>query len=244
MAEYISLQEVLEKLQISENKLRELIAEGKLRSFRDPGGEKFLTEQVQALVKEVISEPTVVLPGAGEEPPALQIEEEAVEHEEPQTVIPTIELSFDDQDAPGSETMIPTIELSPDAAVETAATEQMGFEDEATDVATEEVALADEDYVILEDQPGQVGGIDFSDTETDLSDETDTEGAAAAAAIEFEEEPAAHTAFTVLLSLAVVRLLAGIYVFYAAVREYNMQEDIYRGFLNFGDWFGMNSPLK
>jgi len=243
MAEYTSLQEVLEKLQISENKVRELIAEGKLRSFRDPSGEKFLTEQVQALQKEVISEPTVVLPGPGEEPPALDIEDKAADAGESQTVIPTIELSLDEQEASSSETMIPTIELSPDAAIETPATEQMGLEDEATDVATEEVALADEDYVILEDQPGQAGGIDFSDTETDLSDETDTEGAAAAAAIEFEEEPAAHTAFTVLLSLSAVLLLAGIYVFYAAVREYNMQEDIYRFFLDLGNTFGMKSPL-
>ena len=241
MPEYMSLQDLLEKLQISESKLRELIAEGKLRSFRDPSGEKFLTEQVQAL-EGAISEPTVVLPGAGEEPPALEIEDESAEDEEPQTVVPTIELSLDDLEAPSSETMIPTIELSPDDALENAPTEQMGLEDEATDVATEEVALADEDYVILDDQLGDAGGIDFSDTETDLSDETDTEGAAREAAIEFEEEPEAHTLFTVCLSVTVVLLLAGIYVFYAAVRDYGMHVDVFNFFIDLGDKLGMSSP--
>ena len=218
MAEYMTLEDVLAELQISESKLRELIAAGKIRAFRDQGGEKFRSTDVMALAADEAPEPTVVLPS---EP----------EPEEAEALVPTIELSFEDDASPTSETVIPTIELPTDDETDT----DLG--DEATDAATEEVALADDEYVILdEDKPGEGGGLDFPDTETDTSDELATDISGAAASLEFEEEPAQHTLFTVLLGFGAVILLATAYVFIAAIRG-DMHDGVKDFFLDIRGWF-------
>ena len=80
MPDYMSLEDVLAHLKITESKLRELVAAGKLRSYRDQGEEKFRRPDVMALTEAATSEPTVVLPGA-----------EGADDDD--SVIPTIELS-------------------------------------------------------------------------------------------------------------------------------------------------------
>jgi excisionase family DNA binding protein len=246
MADYLTMEEVLSQLGITESKLRELVASGKLRSFRDQGSEKFRRPDVMKLKGAVQGQPTVVLPpkpetGKPKEPPAIKLEGE----EEQQTAIPTIELSFDEEHAASSETMIPTIELSPEerakeeTVVPTEALADVG--DEATDVATEEVALSDDDYVILEDRPAAAGaGVDVSDTDTDTSEDlaTDTEPVAGERALEFEEEPTAHTAFTVVLGITTALMLAATYVFLSGVRP-PMQQGLFNFFRDLGAKFGM-----
>ena len=62
MAEYFSFEDVLGELELGEEDLKRMVSEGELRAFRDENKMKFKQEDVDALKKGRITEPTIILP--------------------------------------------------------------------------------------------------------------------------------------------------------------------------------------
>jgi excisionase family DNA binding protein len=84
---FYSLQEAAEKLNISEDQLKELAQEGKLREFRDGPNLLFKVDEVEALIPEIeTTEPEAPEPEMAE--PEPELEEEPVELDLSDTEVP------------------------------------------------------------------------------------------------------------------------------------------------------------
>jgi excisionase family DNA binding protein len=84
---FYSLQEAAEKLNISEDQLKELAQEGKLREFRDGPNLLFKVDEVEALIPEIEEpEPEELEPEMAE--PESELEEEPVELDLSDTEVP------------------------------------------------------------------------------------------------------------------------------------------------------------
>jgi len=87
---FYSLQEAAEKLNLSEEQLKEFVQEGKLREFRDGPNLLFKVDEVEALILEVgvpepeATEPEIAAPEVEEEAIELDLEPEAEEAEVPE----------------------------------------------------------------------------------------------------------------------------------------------------------------
>ena len=155
---FYSLQEAAEKLNISEDQLKELAQEGKLREFRDGPNLLFKVDEVEALIPQVEApEPEIAVPEAEED--AVELDLSVPETEEPQAAeldIPDegteVELEIP-EDGTEVELDVPEQEAEEPEAVELEATESEApeveiFESEA-EVSTPEIS--DEEPVDLED---------------------------------------------------------------------------------------------
>jgi len=155
--EYISFNQALKELGITEADFRAMITRGQIRPIARGGRELFRRVAIENLKRAGQQQPTVILPPkqdediplindeplglAGEEPSPLAFDE-------PTEVPPLID---DDESSVTAETVMPTIELTPDQRQPAA---DAPVDDEHTEVATQEVSLSDnEDYLILEDGP-------------------------------------------------------------------------------------------
>ena len=133
---FYSLQEAAEKLNKTEEQLKEIVQEGKLREFRDGPNLLFKIEEIEALMSESeAAEPEAPAPEVAEpevpepEMPALEAEEEAVELEvpEPEAEEGTeVELDIPEPAAEAEEVVeleAPKLEAEEPEAVELEATE-------------------------------------------------------------------------------------------------------------------------
>ena len=115
---FYSLQEAAEKLNLTEEQLKEFVQEGKLREFRDGPNLLFKIEEVEALMSEAeaaeseapaleVAEPEVPEPEAEEEE-AVELDLTVPEAEEPEAV----ELEAPEPEAPEAEIPEPEAEVS------------------------------------------------------------------------------------------------------------------------------------
>ncbi|HUW34091.1 MAG TPA: hypothetical protein VM223_20990 [Planctomycetota bacterium] len=160
--EYISFNQALRELGISEADFRAMITRGQIRPIVRGGRELFRRVAIDNLKKSSKPQPTEILHPtdepeplplmnddeplglAGEEPAPLKFEDE------PATELPPI--IDDDESSVTAETVMPTIELTPEQRQPAGGMPPP--DDEHTEVATQEVSLSDnEDYLILEDGP-------------------------------------------------------------------------------------------
>jgi excisionase family DNA binding protein len=108
---FYSLREAAEKLNISEDQLKELAHEGKLREFRDGPNLLFKVDEVEALIPQVEEfEPDVAEPEASEVEMAEP--EPQAEEEEP------VELDLSDTEVPQAKAQEPEAEISEPEAPE------------------------------------------------------------------------------------------------------------------------------
>jgi excisionase family DNA binding protein len=113
---FYSLKEAAEKLNISEDQLKELAQEGKLREFRDGPNLLFKVDEVEALIPEFeeAAFETPELEVTEPETPELEMAEPEPEAEEEETV----ELDLSDTEVPQAETPEPEAEVSEPQGVE------------------------------------------------------------------------------------------------------------------------------
>ncbi|OHB77823.1 MAG: hypothetical protein A2Z34_10480 [Planctomycetes bacterium RBG_16_59_8] len=62
--DYLSFEEVMSKLEMTEDDIKRMVSEGELRAFRDENKMKFKLEDVERVKKGRITEPTIILPSA------------------------------------------------------------------------------------------------------------------------------------------------------------------------------------
>lgn len=155
---FYSLQEAAEKLNISEDQLKELAQEGKLREFRDGPNLLFKVDEVEALIPEVgIPEPEIAVPDAEEE--AVELDLSVPETEEPQAAeldIPDegteVELEIPDEGTE-MELEVPEPEAEESEAVELESIEPEVPEEEIPEPEAEVSIpeISDEEPIELED---------------------------------------------------------------------------------------------
>jgi excisionase family DNA binding protein len=106
---FYSLQEAAEKLNISEDQLKELAQEGKLREFRDGPNLLFKVDEVESLIPEFETvEPEVTEP----ETPEPEMAEPEIEDEEP------VELDLTDTEVPEAEAPEPEPQAEDEEPIE------------------------------------------------------------------------------------------------------------------------------
>jgi len=244
-AEYISLDEALKELGISEADLRAMITRGQLNVSGEGGEERFSRSDIESLKRATEGQRTIVpedepLPIIGDEEPLPLVEEEPTEpgvepeplfaEDDSPTEMPLL-ADEDDVSAP-TDTVMPTIEFSPDEAIPVA-------DEEHTDVATQEVSLADEDYLILEedkaptsamDQPGEFA------PEEGAEEEPEAEGEP----VIYEEAVTPHGAQTFLLAALSLLMLVSMAAFVGATIG-NMSEGVRTWLINTGNTVGLVS---
>jgi len=214
--EYISLEEALQELGISEGELRAMITRGQIRAFGKAGEERFRRSAIESLKRA--SEPqATILPDedvSPEEPPLILDDEEAplavdepepllVEDESP-TEMPAL---IDEDEGETSDTVMPTIELTPD--------EPALADEEHTEVATQEVSLADEDYLILEEDKAPTSAMGEPGFQAQEEEEPEEEAPEPEA---YKEEVTPTPWATALLGLLTVLMLVSLIVFAGAAQ--------------------------
>ena len=244
--EYISLDEALRELGIGEAELRAMITRGQLRVFGQEGEERFRRSAIEDLKNAANAGQTIVpgsepLPILGDEDEPLPFldDEPAASGSGPETLFaedesPTeVPLLADDDEAGISDTVLPTIEFSPDDA------ETAGVDDEHTDVATQEVSLTEEDYLILEEDKAPTSALEqpeeFAPAEPVAEAELIEEEAPAA----YEEpEPEPHGLQTALLAVLTIFMLVSAIVFTGAATDH-MSEDVRQTVMELGAGIGL-----
>ena len=167
---FYSLQEAAEKLNLTEEQLKEFVQEGKLREFRDGPNLLFKVDEVEALIPEFEApEPEAFEPEAPEPEiavPEVEVEEEPVELDisEPEAEEGTeVELEIPEPAAEEPEAVeleapepeVPEVEISePEAEVE----EPVELED-----ISELEALSDSDVPSLEDLEEEMAEVDVEE---------------------------------------------------------------------------------
>jgi len=230
--QYVSFEEALQELGISEGELRAMITRGQIRVFGRPGEEKFRRSAIQNLKKAGETQPTIILPGdddAAEEPLPFISDEEPMPfaQDDTQQELPP----FSEQDD-ATDAIMPTVELSAEDAGE------QSFDEEHTDVATQEVSLADDDYLILEDDreaAAPTGGRSRRGYSADRSSDEFGEQPEPEAYIE-EETP--QPVQTVLLGLLSIVLLVSAIVFIGAATG-SISESLVKTLQSLGDKLGL-----
>jgi excisionase family DNA binding protein len=201
---FYSLQEAAEKLNISEDQLKELAQEGKLREFRDGPNLLFKVDEVEALIPEVgATEPEIAVPEAEE---AVELDLSVPEAEEPQAAeldIPDegteVELEIPDEgteaeiEIPDEGTKVEPVVSEPEAE-EPEAVELEPIEPEAPEAEISEPEAEASTPEISEEEPIELE--DISELEALSEDEVpsleDIEAEMAEVKEPTEEEPAAE----------------------------------------------------
>ena len=222
-----------------------MITRGQIRVFGRPGEEKFRRSAIQNLKKAGETQPTIILPGdddAAEEPlPFISDEEpmpfadDDIQEEQPlafaeddtqQDLSP-----FSEQDD-ATDAIMPTVELSAEDAGE------QSSDEEHTDVATQEVSLADDDYLILEDDresAAPTGGRSRRGySSAGSSDEFEAQPEPAA----YIEEETPQPVQTALLGLLSIVLLVSAIVFVGAATG-NISQGLVETLKSLGDKLGL-----
>ena len=249
--EYISLDEALRELGIGEAELRAMITRGQLRVFGQEGEERFRRSAIEDLKnaanagqtivpgsEELDAEPLPIL-GDEDEPLPFLDDEPLASDSGPETLFaedesPTeVPLLGDDDEAGISDTVLPTIEFSPDDA------ETAGVDDEHTDVATQEVSLTEEDYLILEEDKAPTSALEqpeeFAPAEPVAEAELIEEEPPAA----YEEpEPEPHGLQTAVLAVLTIFMLVSAIVFTGAATGH-MSEDVRQTVMELGAGIGL-----
>ena len=246
-AEYISLDEAVKELGISMADLRAMIIRGQLNVFEEGGEKRVSRSDIEDLKRATEGQLTIVpededepLPIIGDEEPLPLVDEEPAEPAvEPQqlfaeddspTEMPLL-ADEDDVSAP-TDTVMPTIEFSPDEAIPVA-------DEEHTDVATQEVSLADEDYLILEEDKAPTSAMDQPDEfapEEGAEEEPEAEGEP----VIYEEAVTPHGAQTFLLAALSLLMLVSMAAFVGATLG-NMSEGVRTWLINTGNTVGLVS---
>jgi len=165
---FYSLQEAAEKLNKTEEELKELVKEGKLREFRDGSNLLFKVDEVEGLMSEAD------VMGLEEAPEAEALEPEAPEAEAPEAEAPEIE--FAEEEIPGLEAELPEFEAEAPELGE----EMPDFEAELPELGEEELSMAepmgsaepaaDTDEILLAPETGTpVVSSDLTDADTALT---------------------------------------------------------------------------
>ena len=157
---FYSLQEAAEKLNISEDQLKELAQEGKLREFRDGPNLLFKVDEVEALIPEIEeTEPEELEPEMFEPEPEIEEEEPVdldlsdTEAPEPEMAEPEpqaeeeepIELDLSDSEVPEAEIPEPEAESTEPAASDEEIPDLDVLEEEMPELETsEEIPSAEE----------------------------------------------------------------------------------------------------
>jgi len=234
--EYISLDEALRVLEIGEPELRAMITRGQLRVFGQAGEERFRRSAIEQLKNATLAGQTMVpdseevdagpLPTLGDEHEPLPFldDDSLAADSGPETLLfaeddsPT-EVPFlaDDDESDISDTVLPTIEFSADDA------DTGVVDEEHTDVATQEVSLTEEDYLILEEDKAPTSAMEqpgeFAPPPTALQPEPTEEEEQPFGAYE-EPEPEPHALQTVLLAVLTFCVLISLVVFTGAATEH------------------------
>lgn len=230
--EYISFNEALKELGISENELRAMVTRGQLRVIGRGGREMFRRSAIENLKRATKTQPTIILPsnedepaavvsddeplGFGDEPSPLDIDDQAP------TEIPA--LLDEDDNSVTAETVMPTIELTP---------QERSGDEEHTDVATQEVSLADHDYLILEGERSGAGVAEapeavLAEAEGDEDEE-----------VVFQEDTRGSGAMTALLGVLCVGMLLATFVFVGAVQG-QLSDGLIDNILKFAKTVGLS----
>jgi len=215
--EYITFQKALQELGVTESQLRAMITRGQLRVFTRGGAETFRRSAITALKKASQTQPTVILPKKDEPLPL-------VGDGEPLAIIDDAKEESPLLADEGSETAMPTIELPADAT-------KAPIDEEHTDVATQEVSLADEEYLILEEDKAPTSAMDQQATAPVGSP---PEQEAIAQEVVYEEEAPNHPLQTFLLGVLVAAMLFGMIVVVGAAHG-NIPRGIVEFFVKFAE---------
>ncbi len=172
MPEYLSFEEVVKQLDLSEDELKGLVSEGELRAFRDEDKMKFRKDDVEALAKTLYESPGIVLPGQGGPPPGdrgggtiLDLDAEQAPAES-DTSVPTID--FGD-----SGELEPAVEL--DSTADPGAFEETSLPTEAADEGADTGPIANAPIDTTGVPEADFGGSDATIVEPP-SEEGDTTG--------------------------------------------------------------------
>ncbi|MEK7865036.1 MAG: helix-turn-helix domain-containing protein [Planctomycetota bacterium] len=170
MSDYLSFEEVLGELNISEEDLKRMVSEGELRAFREENKMKFRREDVTSLKGGGRpSEPTVVFDGGGDsEGTILDLDSGELPAVPQETAVP--ELDFGGGEAPPAE------EAPSEEGETTGITQEMVFEDSDA----------------LKVQPNEDSGGESGETFVDENSDT----GAGTEALAVENEPGAAEAAT------------------------------------------------
>ena len=171
MSEYLSFEEVLGELNISEEDLKRMVSEGELRAFRDENKMKFRTDDVKSIKGGGRpSEPTVVFDG-GEGAP-----------DDGGTIL---DLDSGEMPAVPQETAVPELDFG--GGGEAPAAGESSDTGETTGI-TQEMVFEDSDALkVQQDSSDQAGGGESGETFVDESSDT----AGQTEALQVEDEPGA-----------------------------------------------------
>ncbi|MBI2921283.1 MAG: helix-turn-helix domain-containing protein [Planctomycetes bacterium] len=149
MADYFSFEDVLGELQLDEDELKRMVSEGELRAFRDENKMKFRKDDVDALKKGRVTEPTIILPaqGAGS----------AKDQDTGETLLDMDNLSSGGAD----ETALPQLETGGGAPSAKANEETVSGD---TTGITEEMIFDDSDLTVTNEGPASGTGIETQET--------------------------------------------------------------------------------
>ena len=227
--EYVSFNDALKELGIGENELRAMITRGQLRVFGKGGREMFRRSAIENLKKAGQTQPTIILPNQQEEPlPVVEDESPlgfgdgpaplALDDDVP-TEVPA--LTDEDDNAVTAETVMPTIELAPQGA----------GDEEHTDVATQEVSLADHDYLILEGDKSPAGAAQQPEAVAQAAEPVEEE-------VVYEEAAEGSGAMTALLGLLCIFMLLSTFIFFGATRN-GLSDGLKENILSFAKSVGL-----
>jgi excisionase family DNA binding protein len=157
---FYSLQEAAEKLNKTEEQIKQIVEEGKLREFRDGPNLLFKVEEVEALMSETgapVLEEAPEIPTTQTPPPSPEPEVSAQEAPEPEELEPeaqkpepeeseapppeAVEPESEESEAPSPEAQKPELDEAEETALETPAEEILSSEEPA---GTSEILLAPE----------------------------------------------------------------------------------------------------
>lgn len=228
MSDYLSFEEVLGELNISEDDLKRMVSEGELRAFREENKMKFRREDVVSLRSGGRpSEPTVVFDGGGASDDGgtiLDMDSGELPAAPAETAVP--ELDF------GGGGDAPAAEEASDAGETTGITQEMVFEDsdalkvqpnedsggESGETFVEEDSGGSTEALQVDNEPGAAEeGSDAAVTEEEAAPRVRARAAAADAGM--PAEPAKpSTAMTVLVGIAAVLMAVTGYVMVDMIR--------------------------
>ncbi len=166
---FYSLQEVIEKMQLTKERIDELVRDGRLREFRDGPNLLFKVDEVEALMSDTsfmaAQQPSAPEPQTQQEPLLIDLEPAETAAEPPEST------EADTVGVPGDEAIAPEVSEAPAPPTAEAAADISGQEAEVT----EEISLEPESAEVESSQKG-LSDADtiLADEGTDLLSETDT----------------------------------------------------------------------
>ena len=235
--QFVEFDDALKELGVEQRELQAMIARGELRAFRVDGTLKMRREDVDKLKADLSEELTVVEPEGDSTADQIDLAadtERPVTGDTAQATVPVIEIP--DLEDEAIEAIVPMVGGG-DRSGDTAGALPTGIsigEDEATEIATEEVVLDDQE---MAGQAPMIAGAETAalsggEDEVALGDMDDEDAGTRTSALsatrsrriralqeEAEVAVASSPASTLMLGIAVVALLGVGFVVYGAMRD-------------------------